>query len=176
MSTAEEISALVERAKQGDADALTKLYDIFAPHIFRYALTIVRNSDVAEDVLSEAFMRAWTHLPTFEGDNFRAFLYTIARNYAFDVLRKDGRCDPLPVEPEDPGEWNDVLKQAIASEESRRIMLALKKLPQRYREVVTLRFLEGLSVKETAEVTGLSPIAVRVTQSRGLRKLEKLLT
>jgi RNA polymerase sigma-70 factor, ECF subfamily len=176
MSTAEEINVLVERAKQGDAEALTKLYDNFAPHIFRYALTIVHSSDVAEDVLSEAFMRAWTHLPTFEGDNFRAFLYTIARNYAFDVLRKDGRCDNLAEEPEDQAEWNDVLKQAIASEESRRIILAIKELPSRYREVVTLRFLEGLSVKETAEVTGMSPIAVRVTQSRGLKKLEKILS
>jgi RNA polymerase sigma-70 factor (ECF subfamily) len=176
MSTTDETDNLVARAKYGDTDALTALYDLYAPHIFRYAFTIVRNSDTAEDVVSEAFLRAWTHLPTFRGTNFRAFLYKIARNYAFDVLRKDTHCEPLTGEPADSTKESDVMKQAITSEDARRVINALTQLPERYKEVVTLRFLEELSVKETAEVTGLSEIAVRVTQNRGLKKLEKLLS
>ena len=173
---ARDVAALVGRAQDGDHTAMTELYDRFAPDLFRYALAIVRSEDVAEDVVSEAFMRAWTHLPSFRGDNFRAYLYAIARNYAYDTMRKSTRETPLASEPVDQSADTDLLQRAISSEKARELMAALYTLPDQQREVLTLRFMEALSVRETAEVMQISEIAVRVTQYRAVKKLQSLLS
>ena len=67
-----DLSSLVTQAQEGDAEAVAKLYDELAPDIFRYALTIVHDEDMAEDIVSEAFLRAWTHLPSFKGGSVSA--------------------------------------------------------------------------------------------------------
>lgn len=172
----DELLQLVEKAKDGDAEAIVSLYDTYAPDIYRYAVSITRDEDLAKDVVSESFLRAWTHLPSFKGGNFRAYLYTIARNYIFDVIRKDSKCTELTEEPEEEAIRGDVLKRAIRTENAEHLFAALQQLPDKYKEVVTLRFMEELTVKETAAVIGISEISVRVTQSRALSKLRKLLS
>lgn len=170
-----EVAALVARAQGGDTDAMSHLYDRFAPDMYRFALTIVRSADTAEDVVSETFFRAWTHLPSFKGGNFRAYLYTIARHYAYDILKKDARCVELKEQHEALNASNDVLKNALTKERRTQIAEALKLLCDCDRDVLVLRFFEELTVKETAQVLKRSEIWVRVNQYRALKKLEKLL-
>ena len=173
-----DLTDLIEQAQAGDSEAMTALYDEFAGEIFRYALSITKNPDIAEDVASETFVRAWTHLSSYKGDGtcFRAYLYKIARNYAYDVLRKESHTTPLTDAHTPLLAENHTANLAIFNEQQRSIYDAVGTLPDIQRDIVVLRFFEGLSVAETANIIGCTKVNVRVVQYRALRELRKKLS
>jgi RNA polymerase sigma-70 factor (ECF subfamily) len=171
--------ALVELARKGDADAFGLLYDHYQPSVYRFLFYRTRSSTLAEDLTSETFFRALRSMNNFrwQGKDFGAWLMTIARNLATDHF-KAGRTR-LELTTEDMALHDDATEgpeSAVLAGLTNEILLkALTELPPEQRDCLVMRFLQGMSIAETAEVLGRSDGAVKQLQLRGVRNLAKLM-
>jgi RNA polymerase sigma-70 factor (ECF subfamily) len=171
--------ALVELARGGDADAFGLLYDHYQGSVYRFLFYRTRSSTLAEDLTSETFFRALRSMQSFrwQGKDFGAWLMTIARNLATDHF-KAGRTR-LELTTEDMGLHDDATEgpetSVLASLTNEILLKALTELPAEQKDCLIMRFLQGMSIAETAEVLGRSEGAVKQLQLRGVRNLAKLM-
>jgi RNA polymerase sigma-70 factor, ECF subfamily len=171
--------ALVELARRGDTDAFGMLYDHYHGSVYRFLFYRTRSVTLAEDLTSETFFRALRSMTSFrwQGKDFGAWLMTIARNLATDHF-KAGRTR-LELATEDMGQHDDATdgpETAVLASLTNEVLLeALAKLPDEQRDCVVMRFLQGMSIAETAAVLGRSDGAVKQLQLRGVRNLAKLM-
>ena len=153
----------VVSAQRGDREAFAVLYEQMAPVVHGLLLARVRTFDVA-DLHQDVFALALQRLPSLqEPAAFPGWLCSIARNTAVDHLR---RRSPDPVEP---ARTPYALAPHVA--DARRVLAAIRSLPEAYREPLVLRLVEGLTGPEIAAKTGLTPGSVRVNLSRGMKRL-----
>ncbi|MFN2197645.1 MAG: RNA polymerase sigma factor [Anaerolineales bacterium] len=170
---------LVQLAQNGDEEAFGALYDQHAQAVFRFLAGNLGNSQEAEDLTTEVFLRIWKALPDYEssGTPFSAFIFRIARNMLIDRYRADGRRQPV-VSIDDIG-LEEVLadpEQKIPDpQEYQTLHTALQSVRSDYREVLVLRFLNDFSIEEIAELMQRSPGAIRVLQHRALAAVRKVL-
>lgn len=170
--------ALVELARGGDADAFGLLYDHYHPQVYRFLLHRTRSVPLAEDLTSETFFRALRRMPEFrwQGKDFGAWLMTIARNLTVDHF-KSGKVR-METATEDMGDHDGTTtstEDTVLAALTRGMLLqALDQLPAEQRDCLVMRFLQGLSIAETAAVLGRSDGAVKQLQLRGVRNLAKL--
>jgi RNA polymerase sigma-70 factor (ECF subfamily) len=181
-------SLLVARARSGDAAAFTELVNRYERKIYRLAKHITQNDEDAEDVLQEAFLKAYEHLDTFQGNSkFYTWIVRIAVNEALMRLRKRRSDRTVPLdEPIDTGEetvareiavWEDNPEQRYSREEMHDILdQAVQTLKPDFRTVFVLRDIEELSTEETAESLGISVPAVKSRLLRARLALREKLT
>jgi len=176
---AARIISLVELARSGDKAAFGELYDHYHAAVFRFLYYRVSSATLAEDLTAETFFRALRGMSSFrwQGRDFGAWLMTIARNLAADHF-KAGRTrleqtteDTETLDSAADGPEREVL--ALLTSEALRDALA--KLPLEQRECVVMRFLEGLSIAETADIMERSVGAIKQLQLRGIRNLAKMI-
>jgi len=171
--------ALVELARSGDKDAFGMLYDHYHTSVYRFLYYRVGSVALAEDLTSETFFRALRSMGSFrwQGKDFGAWLMTIARNLATDHF-KAGRTR-LELATEDMGVHDDATEgpesTVLAGLTNELLLKALKELPDEQRDCLIMRFLQGMSIAETAAVLGRSDGAVKQLQLRGVRNLAKLM-
>lgn len=172
----EESRALVHRAAAGDRSAW---HDLYVEHARPVHAFLARRVDrqAAEDLTTEVFLKAFRALPGYvdRGVPLRVWLLRIAYNLVVDESRRRGlQTGELP---DDAG---PVLPSAeshvVALEDSGRVQRAVASLPDGARAVVELRFLQELSIEETAAVLGVTADVVRARSHRGLRALRSMLT
>ena len=181
-------AALVALAKEGDEAAFTTLVNRYSGKIFRLAQHITQNQEDAEDVLQEAFLKAYTHLNSFAGNSkFYTWIVRIAVNESLMKLRKR-KSDKLVSldEPVDTGEeevvrevavWEQTPETKFTQTELRGILDgAVEELDPIYRTVFLLRDVEELSTEETAEALDLSVPAVKSRLLRARLQLREKLT
>ena len=143
------------------------------PHLdaaHNFARWLMRGSDEADDVVQEACLRAYRYFATFRGGNARAWLLRIVRTTSFTWLRKN-RGQQLTIEFDEAmhSDGSEVLNPEallLRAADSRLLAQAMAHLPERWREVLVLRELEGLSYKEIAEVVGVPTGTVMSTLFR----------
>jgi RNA polymerase sigma-70 factor (ECF subfamily) len=170
--------ALVELARDGDKEAFGLLYDHYHPAVYRFLFYRTRSVALAEDLTSETFFRALRSMNGFrwQGKDFGAWLMTIARNLTADHF-KAGRTR-LEMTTEDMGLHDaptEGPEQAVlAGLTNEALLTALQSLPAEQQECLVMRFLQGMSIAETASVLGRSDGAVKQLQLRGVRNLAKL--
>jgi RNA polymerase sigma-70 factor, ECF subfamily len=170
--------ALVELARGGDAEAFGQLYDHYQASVYRFLFYRTRSTAVAEDLTSETFFRALRGMTSFrwQGKDFGAWLMTIARNLATDHF-KAGRTR-LEMTTEDMGAHDDATEgpesTVLASITNELLLEALTQLPAEQRDCLVMRFLQGMSIAETAAALGRSDGAIKQLQLRGVRNLAKL--
>src|SRR5229473_2263292 len=165
--------AIVAQARLGDAKAFTELLRRYEGKIFRLAQHITQNREDAEDVLQEAFLKAYEHLGQFQGQSkFYTWIVRIAVNQALMKLRKRKSDKTVSMDQTiDTGEdtvareiaaWDENPEQQYSREELNRILgTAVDSLAPPYRAVFVLRDVEDLSTEETAEALDLSVPAVK---------------
>jgi RNA polymerase sigma-70 factor (ECF subfamily) len=173
------IQALVALAQGGDREAFGQLYDLYVDTVYRYVLVRVGDRPLAEDLTTETFIRALRRIDgfTWQGRDLAAWLVTIARNlvadhvksarFRFEVTTADMRDADRRVDAPD----DEVLTRL----RDERIVDAIRGLGADQAECITLRFLQGLSLAETAEVLGKSQGAVKQLQLRATRALRAAL-
>jgi RNA polymerase sigma-70 factor (ECF subfamily) len=152
------------------------------PHLdaaYNLARWLTRNDHDAEDVVQEAFLRAYKFFDGSDERDRRAWLLTIVRNTCYTWLKQNRpREAGVPFDEHvhgAAGEWSDpqrLLEQRAAGE---RVRAALEELPVEYREVLVLRELEGMSYKEVAKVAGLPLGTVMSRLSRARQRLQQAL-
>jgi RNA polymerase sigma-70 factor (ECF subfamily) len=179
---------LVAQAKAGDVQAFTDLVNRYERKIYRLANQITQNDEDAEDVLQDAFLKAYEHLDSFKGDSkFYTWIVRIAVNEALMRLRKRRSDRTVPLdEPVDTGEemvtreiavWEDNPEQRYSREEMHDILeQAVETLKPDFRTVFVLRDIEELSTEETAESLGISIPAVKSRLLRARLALREKLT
>lgn len=151
------------------------MYKQYADDIFRFLLVHVREDQLAEDLTADTFLKAWQRLSGFDGKYARAWLYTIARNNLTDYWRKK-KTDKIEDENEIIDERPSSDEKLDAKMQAEVINKAVGGLPTDMKSVVALRFMQGYSVKQTAEALSLSESNVRVIQYRALKKLKGVLS
>ena len=181
-------SLLVDKAKAGDQQAFTDLVGRYQRKIYRLAKNITRNDEDAEDVLQEAFLKAYEHLDSFEGHSkFYTWIVRIAVNEALMKLRKRrGDREVSLDEPVGLGEeevkreiavWEDNPEQRYSREEMQQILNeAVDSLKEDFRTVFVLRDIEEMSTEETAEALKISIPAVKSRLLRARLALREKLT
>jgi RNA polymerase sigma-70 factor (ECF subfamily) len=167
---------ILERAIRGEASAFGLLYNKYQPKLFRFIFLKVSQREEAEDLTHQVFLNAWQNIESFkdEGLPLSSWLYKIARNKVIDFYRTRKQISSIESIPD------EILALSTKSSEeeiSQKIQLesvykALKKLPLDYQEVILMRFVEGLTPREIAKITGKNYGAVRVTQFRALKQLK----
>ena len=163
---------LIKRAQGGDVEAVGKLYDRYHTRIFRYLWSRLREPQLAEDLTGEVFARMVRDLPGYRprGIPFQAWLYRIAHNLAVDHQRMQVRhplvslddAESLKAEGQDP---TARVERQLTVE---RVEQALETLDPTQREVIVLRFLVGLSLREVAAALNKTVGAIKSLQHRGL--------
>lgn len=152
-----------------------KMYKAYTDEIFRFFLANTRETELSEDLTADTFAKAWDKIDSFDGKYERAWLYRIAKNRLVDHWRKK-KPVPLDEDIEIVDERDSHEAVLDAQFESDRIHSAMGGLPHVMRSVVTLRFIEGYSAKQTADALNISESNVRVLQHRALKKLQGLLS
>jgi RNA polymerase sigma-70 factor (ECF subfamily) len=180
------IDAAVVQLRRGDPDALTTLMARYQNRIYRYLLRLVRQPADAEDLFQQTWIRVAEKIRSFDTSrNFDAWLFTLARNLAFDHLRRmrpssldepwggDSPEDTMVsrLASADPGP----LEQLLARERAGRLVVALEDLPLSYREVLTLRFEEEMKIEEIALVLATPVATVKSRLYRSLAQLRQIL-
>lgn len=165
-------AALVAAARSGDAAAFGELYERHRDAVYRFCLARTGSAHEAEDLTSEVFVKALRAIARYQerGVPFVSYLYRIARNAAID--RSRSRRPTLPVEDAaslDSGQ--DVEREAIQGTDRATLLAALARLKPDHREVLVLRFVEGLSGPEAALMLGRTEGAVRILQHRAMQRL-----
>ena len=171
------LKALVDLACGGDAEAFGQLYDHYLPGIFRFVYYRVSSRQLAEDITSEAFTRALRSIAKFrwQGKDFGAWLTTIARNLITDHFKSSRSrleivADEVPETGRAAPSPEDELLKTITSS---LLMEAVRSLPDEQRDCLLMRFVEGLSIAQTAAAMGRSDGAVKQLQLRAVRKLAR---
>lgn len=196
---------LIEKAKARDAQAISILYENNIKIIYRFVLYKTNHRELAEDITSEVFVRAFEKIEQFKGNSsFKTWLYIIAKNLIIEWYRNKDKTTELIYEPEgtetleeeieieDVGNNHGCSKNESvfadpSSQKLRRTMATADKNEQllnkilsqldneNYRQVLELRFLLNYTIKETAEELKLSEGNVKVIQNRALKKAREII-
>ena len=169
---------LIARAQRGEETAIGRLYDRHRESIFRYLWIRLDDRQLAEDLTGDVFMRMLDALPRYrlQGVPFRAWLYRIAHNLLVDYVRKMNHQTTVPIDVvEEQGAVDDLDQTVDLKRLNERLQMALMSLEPTQCEVVTLRFLAGLSLHETALTLGKTEAAIKALQHRGLTSLRRAL-
>jgi RNA polymerase sigma-70 factor (ECF subfamily) len=147
--------ALVQAVLAGDRQAFGKLVRRHQKRLFRFVYGLLGDFDQAEDVVQDAFVKAFGAMGTFEtGRDFYPWLATIARNLALNLMARNKRKESLDQIHDagfDPASSDlGALEQMIANDGQRRFYAALKALPEQYRSVFVLRHIEEMSYEDIA--------------------------
>ena len=151
---------LVESLRRGDADAFEELYHRYKRHIFTFCLKLTGDRSLAEDATHDAFLKMYHNVGTLSDTSvFRSWLFTIARNEVFKMLRKHQRNGMLDSETV----WTDEtpLTSVQNSETETIIARCIDALKPEYKEVLLLREYEQRSYEEIAAITGNSESSVK---------------
>src|SRR5690349_10511800 len=179
--------ALVHAAKRGDLEAFSQLVNRYDRNIFRIAQHITHNEEDAQDVVQDAFLKAYQNLEQFqENSKFYTWLVRIAVNEALMKLRKRRTDRTVSLDedveteegsmPREVADWSPNPEQLYGQSELGDILKkTIQGLPPGFRTVFVLRDIEGLSTEETAEMLGLSVPAVKSRLLRARLQLRERL-
>jgi RNA polymerase sigma-70 factor (ECF subfamily) len=149
----------------------------FESPLIGYAAAILNDSDRARDVVQDTFIRLCQQDVAKVQDHLKSWLFTVCRNRALDVLRKDKRTQPL-----EEIRWKKVAgpdlqpdEQADLEERLSRVMKLLDRLSDKQREVILLKFQQGLSYQEIQQITGLKSGNIGFLIHTGLKRLRDLI-
>lgn len=168
---------LVKKAKDGEVEAFGLLYDYYLPKIYRFVLLKVSYREEAEDLTHQTFLKAWENIShyDFRGYSFGSWLYQIARNTTVDYYRRSRPKVSIEEIAELPFE-GDSLQASIDSKiEWKKLSEGIKKLKDIEQDVLIMRFVQDLPLKEVAEIIGKSEGAVKLIQHRAIKNLKTII-
>jgi RNA polymerase sigma-70 factor (ECF subfamily) len=190
LTSAATDAELVEAIRRGQEDAIRGLVERYSARLFRYLSRMVGEASLAEDILQDTWLRVVERLDRYDRTKpFEIWIFAVARHRAIDALRRRARMRQKlgqPAEPleTDQGDRLDPLDLIAASDPSpldllteaeteQRIAEAFSRLPQHYREVLTLRFHEEMRLEEIAQLLEVPLSTVKTRVQRGLLLLRQ---
>lgn len=158
-----------------------KAFDEYNDALFRHALLRISNREKAIDLVHDTFTKVWSYIRDgYEIDSFRPFLYKVLNNLIIDEYRKRKELSldaMLEVEGVDEGSFDDLHESSVevlaATIDGRKAFELLEELPEQYREVIILRFVDQLGPREISELIEESENVISVRIHRGLKMLRQ---
>lgn len=166
---------LLIKAKKGETAAFGEIYNLFFKRIYTFIYYRVSHKETAEDMAEEVFLKAYTKLGSIkQAKSLEAWLYQIARNLIIDYYRNKKELVELK-EIEQTLSYDDTVLEVLELNHQQKILNELlKELPEDYRQILKMKFFEGLSNEIIAQLTNKSEGAIRVAQFRAITKLKEL--
>ncbi len=166
--------------KNHDPEAFACLYDLYVGRIYRFIFFKVNRKEESEDLTSDVFLKTWQYLTEktdIEIKSFSGLIYQIARNslvdwYRAKASRPEFSLEAAPDVEEIPGE-DKMVANLMVAESAKVLLKQVRQMKQEYQEVILLRYIEELSIKEIAQIIKKSPVNVRVTLHRATNILKK---
>lgn len=160
-------------------EAFGELYDAYVARIYRFIFFKVTAKEEAEDVTSEVFLKTWNYLTQHKKQDVQSFsglIYKVARNCLVDYYRHKSVKQECSIDTiSEIGIYEEQYHNIAVEHEVSAILLVLKKLKREYQEIILLKYIEDLSIREIAEILDKSAVNARVTLHRAMRVLRKLL-
>ncbi len=174
---AAELASLLQRCAEGDRAALRRIYDLQAPRLKGLALRITGSAILAEDAVHDVFLRLWQEAGRFDPARGtpRAWLTTMVRYRAMDIVRRAGREITGLETPEEQDDSPDALARLSARAEGRALRACLTRLPEAPRRMILLAFIEGRTHAELSQTLSMPLGTVKSTLRRALAALRKCL-
>lgn len=171
-----EVIKLVNKAAGGNFDAFGNLYSIYLDRIYRYVYYHVKDRMMAEDITEEVFVKAWKAIKSCKGRGrtFSSWIYRIAHNHIINSQRNKGKS--IPMEMKGLIALSDRRQEIGAKTDNYELTEILDELPLNQKQVIILKFIEGMSNSEIAKIMNKSEVAVRILQMRGLSSLRQRIT
>ena len=172
-------SDLIEKCRQNNRIAQLQLYNQYCDGMYAVAMRFVNNTFEAEDIVQEAFIKAFTKLHQYKAEvSFGAWLKRIVINKSIDLLKSKKQhmleLDEVHLKVVDSSNENEWLVDDIINLED--VKAAIEKLPEKYQYVVMLYLIEGYDHQEISEILNITEVASRTQFSRGKAQLKELLT
>jgi RNA polymerase sigma-70 factor, ECF subfamily len=171
------------RLRSGDAEVIARLVERYQHRLYRYLLRLVSKPSTAEDLFQQTWLRVMERIRYYDPKrSFEGWLFAVAHNLAIDHLRRrqpESLDEPLPsgetpldlTESHSPG----ALELYLSKERAARVAKAVSELPLAFREVITLRFEEGMKLEEIAAVLALPMGTVKTRLHRALKALRLIM-
>jgi len=158
-------------------EALASLYGEYFDKIARYVFVRLGNSNVAEDIAGEVFLKALASLDSYKerGVPMQSWLFKIAHNQVIDYRRREFKRETVPLDTVQMADDTNIQEMAETKAEQEKVSRALKQLAPEQRQVIELRFFGGLSSEEAGQVMNKKSGAVRQMQSSALKRLRTIL-
>jgi RNA polymerase sigma-70 factor (ECF subfamily) len=175
MASKLELSALVRRVVEGDREAFASIYDALAPTLFGVVKRVLRDPAMSEEVTQEVFLEIWSSIGSFDPEraSLSTWAVTIARRRAVDRVRREqsqrNRIEAFGARRVD--RESDVDDAVVATDDARRVRLAISSLPDDQREVIRMAFLDGCTHGAIADRLGIPLGTVKGRVRGGLRRL-----
>ena len=168
----------ISKAKNGDAQVLTELYEKHRVSVFRYFFYQVGDKQAAEDLTSEVFVRMLGSIENYRPSSvpFKAWLFKIARNMVADYYRSKKHVYLLPLVEDTPAVGDAVTTSVEGHLTSERLVNALRSLNQSQREVIILRFVNRQPINQVAKMMNKSENSIKGLQRRALLTLRETLS
>lgn len=164
---------LVRRLNRGDADAFDAIYERYRVWVYRLAHRLTRHDPDALDVLQETFAYVVRKFPGFElRARFTTFLYPVVRHLSLTAIEKRRRWNPGRAEPNSAGAAEEP-ELPLAADERQVLRRAIDRLPEKQREVLLLRFLDGQDVAMVAETLEIPAGTVKSRVHHALAQLRR---
>lgn len=174
--TEEQLKLILRRAQDGETEAFGLIYDHFSEKIYRFIYFRVGHKEIAEDVLSDTFVKAWQKINQINSpEALSGWLYQIARNNIIDYYRLKKETVALEEVSNTLEDLINTVDTVSASLQQKKILDKLNELTDEQQQVIRYRFFEDLSNEEIAYVMGKSEGAIRVIQHRAIMRLKELL-
>ena len=163
------LESLLQEISQGSTTALEKLYNLTDRAVYAFALSIVRNSYDAEDVLQECYIRVFRSAAFYHNDGKpMAWILTIAKNLCKDMLRKNQTIADLPDEA-----WLNIAAPNTTNDDRLILAACMQELDEKERQIVVLHAVAGFKHREIAEFMNLSLTGVLTKYHRAIKKMKR---
>lgn len=169
---------LINGCRQGSTKSQFELYKLYYKAMFNTSLRLVNDSMEAEDVMQEAFLKAFKNIHTYKEEvSFGAWLKRIVVNQSLDILKKR-KLDTEPIDDRQITiiDKNDSSELDDAAQKVAEVKQYISQLSENYRVLITLHLIEGFDHEEISEILGITNAAVRTGYSRARKKLQEMLT
>ena len=169
--------ALVSKAIGRDFEAFGELYRIYLDRIYRYVFYHVREKMTAQDITEEVFLKAWKAIGSCKGkeQTFSSWLYRIAHNQVIDSHRSRQRRLTVEIAMENLPEVVDTKQEMDAKLDQQQLLEAITCLDEKQKQIIILKFIEGMDNNEIEQIVGKNQGYIRVLQMRALHTLRQRL-
>lgn len=165
---------LLKLVAEGDRNAFTQIYNNYRNKIYSIAFELTESTTVSEEIVQDVFLKIWVKRDSLhEVEHFRAYLFTITRNYVFTALKRIARKESIEVSAvEDaPLYDHDTEDRVLNNEYTRILQAAIDRLPEQQKQVYNLIKKEGLKREEAAAALHLSPETVKTHLAQAMRSI-----
>ena len=165
---------LLKLVAEGDRNAFTQIYNNYRNKIYSIAFELTESTTVAEEIVQDTFLKIWVKRDSLhEVEHFRAYLFTITRNYVFTALKRIARQESLEVSAvqDAPLYDHDTEDRVLNNEYTRILQAAIDRLPEQQKQVYNLIKKEGLKREEAAAALHLSPETVKTHLAQAMRSI-----